>query len=162
MPEGTTSEKCFVSPSFCRPLICQPGECRREYMDLAEFESRFRIVSTAARKDPRQLLSPVGKYLRRMQEELHFNLRVPGSSPGRASVYAVAQLVEHQTPVRGCCFSNFCRRKSLARRPSAISGAEFRGLDLSFAVDVPRDGSIGGPAWCRIYQSRRSAIAGIW
>jgi hypothetical protein len=26
------------------------GECWREYMDLAEFESRFRIVSTAARK----------------------------------------------------------------------------------------------------------------
>ena len=33
-----------------------------------------------------------------MQEELHFYLEAPGSSPGRALAGTVAQLVEHQTP----------------------------------------------------------------
>ncbi len=41
-----------------------------------------------------------------------FNLKVPGSIPGRAFAGTVAQLVERQTPVRGCCFSNPCRRSS--------------------------------------------------
>jgi hypothetical protein len=35
-----------------------------------------------------------------MQEELHFNLRVPGSNPGCA-FGAVAQRIEHQTPFAG-------------------------------------------------------------
>ena len=36
-----------------------------------------------------------------MQGELHFDLTVLGSSPGRASIGALAQLVEHQTPFAG-------------------------------------------------------------
>jgi hypothetical protein len=44
-------------------------------------------------------LSPILKGLRRMQEELHFNLRVPGSNPGCA-FGAVAQWIEHQTRSR--------------------------------------------------------------
>ena len=47
----------------------------------AGFDPRFRAERSG---NSRQHLSPERKGLRRMQGELHFNLRVPGSNPGRA------------------------------------------------------------------------------
>ena len=74
------------------------------------FKARTGLEERARELSPYFVAS--SKCLRRMQEELHFNLKVPGSSPGRAFAGTVAQLVERQTPVRGCCFSNPCRRSS--------------------------------------------------
>jgi len=90
------------------------GECRREYMARAQKRKRVQGPhwSRQRSRSSRQYLSPASKRLRRMQEELHFNLEVPSSSPGRALASTVAQRVEHQTPVRGCCFSDPCRRSS--------------------------------------------------
>jgi len=79
------------------------------------------------------LLSPILKGLRRMQEELHFNLRVPGSNPGCA-FGAVAQRIEHQTPFAGVvspivvaagpagkvyCLAGECRREYIG--PNGVS-----------------------------------------
>src|SRR5258708_14389310 len=55
----------------------------------------FEARSGATRKLSSILVARV-KSLRRMQEELHWDLRVPGSSPGRAFTGTVAQLAEHQ------------------------------------------------------------------
>lgn len=69
-----------------------------------------------------------------MQEELHFNLRVPGSNPGCAFC-AVAQWIEHQTPFAGVvspivvaagpaaqelyCVAGECRREYIG--PNGVS-----------------------------------------
>ena len=52
------------------------------------------------------MLSPASKGLRRMQEALHSIWRFPVRVRAVPLRGTVAQLVEHQTPVRGYCFSN--------------------------------------------------------
>jgi hypothetical protein len=62
--------------------------------------------------------------LRRMPEELHFNLEVPGSRPGRALAGAIAQLVEHQTPLAGVVSPTLVAARILPLVPSLIYDLE--------------------------------------
>ncbi len=86
---GHRSSKPAMAVRVC-PRLPQlsTGECRREYIGKALRRERVRtplwIPATGCRIS-RQSLSPVSIGLRRMQEELQSNLRVPGSSPGRPS-----------------------------------------------------------------------------
>jgi hypothetical protein len=118
-------------------VVSLVGECRREYMVGAPKA----LAGSSPVADPGSgfqqalvnLLSPILKGLRRMQEELHFNLRVPGSNPGCA-FGAVAQRIEHQTPFAGVvspivvaagpvgkvyCVAGECRREYIG--PNGVS-----------------------------------------
>jgi hypothetical protein len=88
------------------------------------------MLGTTLVNSCRQLL----ERLRRMQEELHFNLWVPGSSPGRA-LGTVAQLVKHQTPFAGVVSPIFVAADP---REHLQPFAGHRRSDLSAAVDHHR------------------------
>ena len=51
---------------------------------MAGFDTRSRVGSQEERGKLSSTLVAREEGLRRIQEELHFNLRVPGSNPGRA------------------------------------------------------------------------------
>jgi hypothetical protein len=51
---------------------------------MGGFDTRSRVASQEERGKLSSTLVARAEGLRRMQGELHFNLRVPGSNPGRA------------------------------------------------------------------------------
>jgi hypothetical protein len=80
---------CKMSLSLqlsCRPLSVAAGECRREYMGKAGFDTRS-WFATVSRETLVNCCRRRGN-LRRMQEELH-DIVGPGSTPGRGSRAAV-------------------------------------------------------------------------